>query len=228
MRTMKRISLIRLLALLLALPPMMVAVVPGCTQPEPDPCTVPGETIWLCRFLIQRKGCGCFEPMEEANWACAGNPGTARERAELVLNADFNTVVLSSRGCVNTGSAYPQAAEPELIVEHLSCEPAPRDDACHACAKASCCSEYDACVGNANCACLIDCLFDGRAPSVCTLPENCGPVDDTFAATAVCLDSACRAPCPTPDSLADASTSSSTDPSTSTEEASTAFKGEIP
>jgi hypothetical protein len=113
-------------------------------------------------------------------------------------------------------------------VQPLSCDPAPGDDACHACAKASCCSEYSACVGDANCACLVDCLSNGKAASVCTRPENCGPVDGAFAATAACLDSACQAPCPTPGSLAGASTSSSTDPSTSTEEAGAASKGEMP
>ncbi|WP_437600549.1 hypothetical protein WMF28_03130 [Sorangium sp. So ce590] len=105
------------------------------------------------------------------------------------------SVVLRHKGCRDTGTPYPQDVQPELTVQRL-CDAAPEDDECASCAKTSCCSEYDACAGDANCVCLVDCLSDGNALSVCTLPESCGSADQVSTDAASCLDDACPAQCP--------------------------------
>jgi hypothetical protein len=41
---------------------------------------------------------------------------------------------------------------------HDACVPAPDDDACDACTKASCCEEVAACYANPDCVCLVECV----------------------------------------------------------------------
>lgn len=86
--------------------------------------------------------------------------------------------------------------DPEFETQDgTSCDTTTSDDACIACAKAACCSEYGACAADANCVCLVGCLYVGNTVTACTSPDVCGPADAISTATAACLNGACQAEC---------------------------------
>jgi hypothetical protein len=77
-----------------------------------------------------------------------------------------------------------------------SCDPSETDTACVACAKASCCGEFQACSSDTNCSCLVGCLAMGGSQASCI--AMCGSYSDVSTTTTTCLDRECPDPvCPT-------------------------------
>ncbi|WP_437674108.1 hypothetical protein [Sorangium sp. So ce131] len=72
-----------------------------------------------------------------------------------------------------------------------SCDLTAADDGCIACAKAFCCEQYQDCSEDANCSCLVGCLYQGNPVETCTSAEHCGAPSFTAVATADCLGLAC-------------------------------------
>ncbi|WP_437965092.1 hypothetical protein WMF04_36340 [Sorangium sp. So ce260] len=215
---------------MLSVLPLMLVTAPGCTLNEP--CQQSGQTYWICTALIGEKStpsCHCDGGTREyTDWVCATDGFSAKNEFEYYVNVKAGSIVFQHKGCRDTGSAFPQAVQPELTI-HRICDAAPEDDACVSCAKASCCTEHGACMDDPRCACLVDCLSRGNAISACTLLENCGPADTVSTEAAACLDDACQAQCPSLGALgaalADRATHSSTeDPGIG----GTPFAGDVP
>jgi len=71
------------------------------------------------------------------------------------------------------------------------------DDACTACAKASCCAQYVACFSDPTsaCTCWVSCKARGFNDAQCADPALCGPLDSASLATATCLNGNCPSEC---------------------------------
>jgi len=69
------------------------------------------------------------------------------------------------------------------------------DDACQACAKASCCSDYQACAEDLNCSCLVGYLYNGGTADACASADACGSPSSVSISTAACLNGSCSGQC---------------------------------
>jgi hypothetical protein len=77
-----------------------------------------------------------------------------------------------------------------------ACAPADDDDACTACAKASCCTTSLSCFASVSCNCNVACNTLGSETCPASLRESCGAEDDTYDAEVSCLVEHCHEECP--------------------------------
>jgi hypothetical protein len=178
--------------------PLLGATAPGCERKELCP---PPTTSWVCSVdLMPKAGCVgvCGGTMTYAQTDGCGV--TAMDAAEDVTQkwaAQGYTATLRKE-CWHWDMKSVLSEEPKLMLETVpSCEPSADDDACVACAKASCCGEYQGCTNDPNCLCWVGCEYAGNAVDVCAQPVNCGPLSPTSSAAAACLTAGCPAECGT-------------------------------
>jgi hypothetical protein len=76
-----------------------------------------------------------------------------------------------------------------------SCDAAPEDDACTACAKANCCEAYAACYGDADCVCAVDCIVETGDYATCLGPMCNGPDPAPAMDIGICYGTTCAADC---------------------------------
>ncbi len=173
-----------------------VLLAPGCKNPVADyPCE-PGTTVWMCTIEVS-VSCACGGPpgwKQEIDWPCASNAFQAGNDAERLVSARNNGATVRNLGCTDTGSRYMQSVQPTIRPQGgPSCEASLDDNECVACAKASCCSEYEACGADPICQCWVACKAGGNADLVCAAAENCGPLDAVSTTTGTCLLANCPA-----------------------------------
>jgi hypothetical protein len=69
------------------------------------------------------------------------------------------------------------------------------DTECGACVKMNCCNQLEACVGDADCLCVLECTNQGGDPATCH--QDCGLVDPnmTFGMFITCAMQQCTLEC---------------------------------
>jgi hypothetical protein len=180
----KRASLL----LLLLLPATMIQ---GC-NPSRSYCPKGTGDSWRC--VIQPTN--CHYPMVFD--VCANSMAEAIATA----NSTANTYLLSKNPfegttCMDNGNnvILARPGPPFVSQDMPSCDVTETDDACTSCAKSSCCGQYQACFQDANCACLVGCLYQGGTTAACTAADSCGAASSVSVSTAACLATSCAAQC---------------------------------
>jgi hypothetical protein len=121
----------------------------------------------------------------------AGGTEDAAE-GETGTGDDADTGVSSDSSDTSDPTTSDTSTDGEGTTGGASCEPSEDDTTCLACIKDACCDFYDACLGDANCACNLECLAAG---GTC----ECEPPGDAFAQLSECVDSNCaEASCTSP------------------------------
>lgn len=157
--------------------------------PDREECDA-GQVRWRCTILPT----ACH--MAYINYTCASDVTEAIVKANK--DAVF-TLKLQDQNIVGTTceqytgpKSQPQSEPP------ASCDAAPSDNACVTCAKASCCSDYQACVEDGTCVCWVYCKTAGNTDEICSSQEQCGPANDFSASMVTCLFGSCQAQCAEP------------------------------
>src|SRR5262249_17871444 len=100
----------------------------------------------------------------------------------------------------------PNSVPPKLAMittlDPPSCDPFDGDDVCTACAKASCCAQYQACAADTNCVCVAVCLYQGTPAATCTSMDSCGAPSAVTLAAGACIDASCPSTCTTAGGMA--------------------------
>jgi hypothetical protein len=187
----------------LALVPALGFAVPGCTNANACPT---GKHHFTCSLSASLKP-ACMPVCADAGGlptivtVCAVDENAAAllapPMAVSLYGASWDVVVRTNTCQQDLGTGPPGHFHPRPFMVEDVCVADPADDACVACAKASCCAEYQACAGDAACVCWVGCKYTGNTDAACALPANCGPLDVTSSAAAACLDANCPAQCGT-------------------------------
>lgn len=176
-----------------------LAITEGCSNLTKLNQCPEGTTSWACEAIIYWKSnCTC-NPKHDVEPFCDTNLDGAEKQARVYFEQQkFRGSNVFSVNCTDTGSRYPQSIEPKRTAQTIpppSCDTMASDDACRQCAKTYCCAEYQACLEDSNCTCLIDCLYNGNTVDLCTMPDSCGPPTDVSISTAACLSGYCQSSC---------------------------------
>lgn len=75
------------------------------------------------------------------------------------------------------------------------CAAAPDDDECDTCTKANCCEDLTACVGDADCLCVTDCIDMGGDSATCHTDCSLSTPNPNFSVLSDCLAQSCSAEC---------------------------------
>lgn len=75
------------------------------------------------------------------------------------------------------------------------CSAAPDDDACDTCTKANCCDELTACVADADCLCVTECIDMGGDSATCHTDCSLSMPNPTFGVLVTCLSQSCSNEC---------------------------------
>jgi hypothetical protein len=158
-----------------------------------------GETVWDCTVPPQSGRLAV--PLH----ACASNMASAIDQANWKLHTGCGDPSTTGTTCnpLSTTSYTPYPHEPtqrhKFPISHEdpppSCDFDSADDACLSCVKSACCAAYQACYGDANCSCLVGCLYSGGSLTSCTSADGCGSPSAVTVSSAECLSSTCSASC---------------------------------
>jgi hypothetical protein len=75
------------------------------------------------------------------------------------------------------------------------CAAASEDDDCDTCTKASCCENLTACVGDADCLCVTDCIDMGGDSASCHTDCSLSTPNPNFSTLSDCWAQSCSAEC---------------------------------
>ncbi len=178
---MKRLSALLLITL-------MVPVV-GCFIPETKGCD-DGQIRWQCTVLPT----ACH--MAYVNYQCAADvtEAIAKANADAIFTLKPQDQNIVGTTCKEYTGPTPQPQNDPPS----SCGAAPSDNACVTCAKASCCSDYQACEQDGTCVCWVYCKTAGNTDEFCSSQEQCGPANNVSAPIVTCLFGSCQAQCAEP------------------------------
>jgi hypothetical protein len=186
----------------------------GCDTPSPTQC--PAAFNWYACYVnltpspACTASCGSTAPVSDRQTICAATAYNAYIQTVEYYAALGQTATPSQPtpsnlwDCQSLYNNHPRAvppvhakAPPPHPEDLPSCDPTSGDNACVACAKASCCSDYQACSNDANCLCWVSCKAGGGTDTSCASSSQCGTLDAVSSSAAACLDANCAAECGT-------------------------------
>jgi hypothetical protein len=183
---------------------LLVIGIPGCDMGY-VPCPK-GTTVWTCDV----KPTECHYPYTNHRGFCASSMADAIQQANLdaINQLKLKDQAVVGTTCTDTGATKrlpgfdgPNSVPPKLAMistlDPPSCDPFDGDDVCTACAKSSCCAQYQACATDTNCACVAVCLYQGVPAATCTSVDSCGAPSGVTLAAGACLHASCPSACTT-------------------------------
>jgi hypothetical protein len=146
--------------------------------------------------------CGSTAPVPDSWRVCTATRVNAYIETVEHYAALGQTAKLTLDDCYSLYNNHPRVvphrnAKPPPPHPEDSCAASDGDNACVACAKASCCSDYQACANDVNCLCWVSCKAAGGTDTSCAVASQCGTLDAVSSSTAACLNANCAAECGT-------------------------------
>jgi hypothetical protein len=163
-------------------------------------CIAPNWTYY-CQVELKASpacmvSCTSTAPEYDEHQVCTLNAATAAALTIQFYAGIGQMVTAFERPCYSALNVRQKA--PGLHPEDApSCDVTGADNACVACAKASCCGDYQACLGDTACLCWVSCKAGGGTDTTCAAPAACGALNAVSSSAAACLDAHCASECGT-------------------------------